>query len=134
MKKHYKLKLFAVLVIAAISIGDANAFTIEPTSTTIIAKNSDNWVEIQNENGIKVFFTDYQLDGNSYLKIRFENLTNENLHFEWSLMSKEGKFLINRYVNQIEANKATDFIDSTMPILISTEEMVTDFSITLNIK
>ncbi|NQX96260.1 MAG: hypothetical protein HRT73_00040 [Flavobacteriales bacterium] len=130
MRKNYKIKLFTVLVIAGVSMGGANAFN--PNPTVIITENSDNWVEVQNENGIKVSFISYQLDGNSYLKIRFENTTNENLRFIWSLANKDAKTIINKYVNQVDSNKSIDFTDITMPILINTGETVKDFSITVN--
>jgi hypothetical protein len=134
MKRNYKLKLYTALIIASISIGGTNAFNPNSTSITITASNSDNWVEVQNENGIKVLFASYQLDGNSYLKIRFENLTNEDLRFVWSLTNKDDKTLINKYVNQVGSNKSIDFTDKTMPILINTGETLKDFSITVNLQ
>ena len=132
MKKNYKLKLFTALVVASLSLGTAEALTL--TSTTIVADNSDNWVEIQNENGIKVLFTSYHLDGKSYLKIKFENQTNENIQFSWSLTNKDSEVLINNHKNEIIANKAFNFIDATMPISINNGETVNDFSINVNIK
>jgi hypothetical protein len=69
MKRHYKFYLFTAFTIAfSASIISANTFD---TNTTIITStDSENWVEIQNKNGIKVLFTRYLLDGNSYLKIK----------------------------------------------------------------
>lgn len=63
MKRHYKFYLFTAFVTAfSASIISANTFD---TNTRIItSNNSDNWVEIQNKNGIKVLFTRYLLDGN----------------------------------------------------------------------
>ncbi|MBL4755893.1 MAG: hypothetical protein JKY52_20150 [Flavobacteriales bacterium] len=132
MRKNYKLKLFTALVVTGVSFGSVNAFNPNPNPTIIITENSDIWVEVQNERGIKVSFTSYQLDDNFYLKIRFENLTNENLRFVWSLTNKDAKILINKYVNQVDSNKSIDFTDLTMPILIGEGETVKDFSITVN--
>lgn len=132
MKRHYKFYLFTACAISfSASIGIANADNSNLIPTTMITEDSDDWVEVQNENGIKVLFSSYELDGNSYLKIKFENQTNKNIHLEWSLTNKESKVLINNYTNKIIANTAIDFIDATMPISINTGETVNDFSITI---
>jgi hypothetical protein len=131
MKKRYKIKLIAIAMLIVGSISNVNATTLKAT-TVVVSNDADNWLEVKNENGIKISFTSYQLDNNSYLKIRFENLTSENLDFVWSLKNKENKILVNRYENQINSDSLIDFSDLTMPILITPEETLKDFSITIN--
>ena len=133
MKRHYKFYLFTAFAIAfSASIISANTFD---TNTRIITSNdSDNWVEIQNKNGIKVLFTRYLLDGNSYLKIKFENQTKEKINFNWSLTNKDSKVLINNQTTEIIANKAIIIYDATMQISINNGETLNDFSININIK
>ena len=129
MKRHYKFYLFTAFVIAfSASIISANTFD---TNTKTTSNNSDNWVEIQNKNGIKVLFTRYLLDGNSYLKIKFENQTNEKINFNWSLTNKDSKVLINNQTTEIIANTAIIIYDATMQISINNGETINDFSINI---
>ena len=129
MKRHYKFYLFTAFAIAfSASIISANTFD---TNTKTTSNNSDNWVEIQNKNGIKVLFTRYLLDGNSYLKIKFENQTNEKINFNWSLTNKDSKVLINNQTTEIIANTAIIIYDATMQISINNGETINDFSINI---
>ena len=84
MKSNYKLKLFTAIIVLGISLGNAVAYTPTLIPTTVYAENSDSWVLVQNEKGINIYFSEFQLDGNSYLKIKFENTTNNIVDFSWS--------------------------------------------------
>ena len=118
MRKNYMLKLFTVLVIAGVSIGGANAVNPTPTSTTIITENSDNWVEVQNENGIKVYFLETTgTDGVTLLEIKFENVSNNVINFNWSI-DKKSQPLFKDVSNRINSSESLkiDSVKILIPI------------------
>jgi len=126
------LKLFTVLVIAGVSIGGANAVNPNPTSTTIITENSDNWVEVQNENGIKVYFSEFQQDGKTYLNIKFENNSSKNQDIKWSLFGGNTEVVINNFNSHIDANSEVEFYNPTLMIELKQGNTLSDFSIQIN--
>ena len=133
MLKNYKLKLFAAVIVFGVSIGNATAFNSN-TSLTTIASNSTDWVEVQNENGIKVYFSQYeQFDGVSGLKIKFENQTSEKISFSWTL-TNDAKTITHENVGEVAANQSIEIMDEKNPISYSVGETMNDFHINLNIQ
>jgi hypothetical protein len=134
MRKNYKLKLFTVLVIAGVSIGGANAFNPNLTSTTIITENSDNWVEIKNENGLKISLKDEVLASVRYISIHFENNSNKEISFSWEL-NQGGKLIkSNDSTNRVRPNGGTLIIDSTSGIKLLSSDLITDFDVNIILK
>jgi hypothetical protein len=133
MKKIYKFNLFTVLVVAGVSIGSANAFNPNTIPTKIISNYSDNWVEVQNENGITIFFSKIKQGENTYLKIKFENKTNTSIDFSWSLI-KNDRPIVNKSYNKIDASNSIEIYDASMLVSINNGESYDDFSVTINLK
>lgn len=130
MKSNYKLKLFTAIVVLGVSLGNAVAFKPTLIQTTTPAENSDNWVQVQNKDGIIIYFSEYKLDGNSYLKIKFENTTNNILDFSWSLYNNSRP--ITSFKNyKVNAASSIEFFDATMPISFSNGEILKNFSINI---
>ena len=126
-----KLKLIAVAVVLGVCVSHANASQTTNLLTTSIAQNSDSWVAIENQEGIKVSCTQFNLNGVSYLKVKFENKTNHEINFSWSL--NEGNEVV---VNETRATvKANGFIetDNTTLILFNNGDSQALFSFNLKI-
>jgi len=135
MKLNYKLKLIVVAVV--LGIGHANASQTNKQTTTI-TQNSDNWVMVQNEKGINVYFSKYKLDETSYLKIKFENTANQSIDFVWSLNKNSEPIVISvdemhEMKTQLETGNSKFYgIELLYPI--NNEESLSDFSVIINIK
>ena len=128
------LKLFTALVIAGVSIGGTNASNPNPTSTTIITENSDKWVEVQNENGIKIFFSKFELNNQSYLKIKFENTTTQSVELTFDI-KKQSELFVKGFSTSIGAQTSIELTDyNSIVIAINNGETCKDFSIVTNFK
>jgi hypothetical protein len=134
MKLSYKLKLIAVALVLGVAVGHANASQTTNLSTTSVAQKSDNWIQVQNENGIKIYFLEYNLNGNSYLRIKFENVTNKTAHFNWTLINKNSENVISDDISGLDSNSSTETIHSAHAVLLKNGESLNDFSINLNFK
>lgn len=114
MKLNYKANLIASAILLGISIGHVTAGQTKSHFDTAINHNSDSWVAIENINGITVICTPFELNGVSYLKVRFENKTNHEINFTWSL--NDG---VETVVNETKYSvKANDFIETDNNTLI----------------
>ena len=128
MKKSL-LKLFMALLVSGVSFTSVNAINPTPSSTTVI--NSDDWKEVQSQNGIKVYFSETEENGKSFLKIKFENTTNQEIEFSWSVV-KDSKSITSETVNKIEASSSIN--DSNITVPFGVGETYADFSINIKIK
>jgi 3,4-dihydroxy-2-butanone 4-phosphate synthase len=124
--------------VAVISLGNVNAHAPAKLITETAVVNSDNWVTVQNENGIKVLFLEFELEGETYLKIQFENTTNKAVEFLWSLSNKSGTIVItedemHEIKTQINSMSSKIYGDVTL-FPINKGESFKDFSVAINIK
>lgn len=134
MKKNYKLKLFAALIVAGVSIGGANAFNPNLTSTTIVAESSDNWVTVQEENGITVSFSEYEINGVTYLKVKLENTTANTVSLSVDL-KKKSEILVEDYSTELAPQSSIELTDyNSIVIPIHNGETYQDISIVTNFK
>ena len=133
MKSNYKLKLFTAIIVLGVSLGNAVAFTPTLIQTTTHAENSDNWVQVQNNNGIIIYFSEYQLDGKSYLKIKFENTSNKTIDYSWSLI-KKSETIISNSKKKINALSAINVIENNKLIPFNAGDSYADYSIQIQIK
>jgi len=134
MKPNYTLKLFIVVVLSSF-LGSVSALTLELIPTTIITVKSDNtWQEIKTENGIKTSYTKHNVKGISYLKVKFENLTNQDIQFNWTLSNKKGDVLIKDESSRVKSNSFVEFISTTKLVLIKKSEDLQDFPISINLQ
>ena len=100
--------------------------------TEIISENSDEWVEIKNENGVKVYIKEYtHTDGTLALKVKFENSTNQEVKLTWSLINKNSKKSLVENHSVIEPEGFLVFINEENPIPVNYGETVNDLSIIL---
>ena len=130
MKRNYKLKLFTALIIASISIGGATAFNPKPTSTTIITENSDNWVEVQNEDGVKIFLKEEILPEGRFISIKFENSSDKEFSFSWKLIQNEKTVQQSSSAVILKPNSSEIFFDPTVMIKLKANDSINQFSIT----
>lgn len=128
-----KLKTKGMILIAAFGLmcGNAGAMHLQVSPEIIKVDNNDQWVLIQNENGIKTFLATHQENGNSYLKIKFENTTNTTANITWSL-SEKGKTILGEHSNKIDPLKTIEIYDATMLVPVSGGTALADFSVTIH--
>lgn len=131
MNLNHHLKIFATIVFTGFLFLNAEA----DISKTINAKNfvadSENWVTVQNVKGIKILFSEIEKEGKTYLKIQFQNTTNEEIHFSWSI-NKNSETIINESTSKIKAfgSFATD---NNMLVPFNNGDTYADFSFNINI-
>ena len=68
MKRNYKLKLFMAFLFVGVSVGSVSAHLPMNLTTNVIAVENDNWTTIQEENGVAISFSKYEINGVAYLK------------------------------------------------------------------
>lgn len=131
MKLNYKLKLIASTVVLFVGVSYANASQTTTLSITNIAQKSDSWIAIENQDGIKVSCTPFELNGVSYLKVKFENTTNQLIDFSWSL-KEGGETVVNETTYSIKANSSIETDNNTL-ILFNNGDSQALFSFNLKI-
>lgn len=93
----------------------------------VVGEKSFEWTKVQNNEGIVVSFANHEMDGKNYLRIRFENTTNEFAQIAW-VLKKNNQVLINETSNEILDNGSTMY-DETKLIPINEGESFENFSI-----
>lgn len=123
MKLNYKLKV--CLTVLAFAFIGSTAMAYNNFETEITSEKSDSWVAIQNQHGIKVICTPFELNGVSYLKVKFENTTNQTIDFSWTL-NEGGETVVNETTYSVKANSAVETDQNTL-ILYSTNSAQADY-------
>jgi hypothetical protein len=133
MLLNYKLKtLLIILVLGAFT--NVTATEIQSQLKSEIT-NSENWELVKEENGIRVFVTQYKsIDQTMAYKVKFENTTNKNVSLTWSLVSKDSKNLVLQKNTIVKANHYTIFHNEENPISVRFGEKGSDLNINLNIQ
>lgn len=121
------------MVLAFTFIGSATMAT-NNINTEATSEIPDNWELVRNEQGVNIYYCSVLVNGETQLKIKFQNSTNAHLNFNWSLIKNKNISLIENYTNSIKPLNSIEFIDLTMPIQLNDGDNFNDFSITLKIK
>ncbi|MBN2682577.1 MAG: hypothetical protein JXR58_08715 [Bacteroidales bacterium] len=130
MKANYKLKFLAAILFVVVSVANANA--LNPVlSTTINVENPGNWVEIQNENGITVFYSKSDISGNTLLGIKFTNTNEKEVTFNWTVTSQNG--FVHKSNRSITLKPGESFTETGKIEMKGSMEYV-DYPINLTIK
>ena len=132
MKTNYKLKV--CLMVLALSFIGNTVIATNTFKTEINANNSDNWELVKSEQGVNIYYSNVLINGETQLKIKFQNSTNTQLTFSWSLIKNNNISLIENYTNSIQPLNSIEFIDLTLPILLNSEDSFKDFSINIKTK
>ena len=111
MKLNYKLKVFLFAFVFGVftNVTVAN----NPNQLKITSENTDSWIAIENQNGIKVTCTPFELNGVSYLKVKFENTTNQTIDFSWTL-NEGGETVVNETTYSIKAKSYVETDNNTL--------------------
>lgn len=91
----------------------SSAIATNNFETEITSENSDSWIAIHNQNGIKVICTPFELNGVSYLKVKFENTTNQTINFSWTL-NEGNETVVNETTYSIKANSSVETDNNTL--------------------
>jgi hypothetical protein len=127
MKKEY-------LLLTAIFLGslstNVTASTIDCSESSTITL--EEWVKMKTENGINISVATSQLNGKSYLKIKFENTTQQDLDYSWTL-TKNNQVLVKDMSQKVASGLSIEIFDATM-LFEANATTLKDFNITLNLK
>ena len=131
MKLNYKLKVFLIAFVLGVftNVTVAN----NQTKTEVNANKSDEWVEIKNENGIKISIQRAEENGKLHLNVKFENITKEKIEFSWTLMNRVGKVLFKNVNTIVQPTSGKNPTIKLVPIKDNTLSE-DDCSISINIK
>lgn len=124
-------KLLASVVAFSLMVGTTDAMSIVPNSELIEATNTDHWELVQNQHGIKAYLA--KDEAGSYLKIKFENTSNEEISIKW-LLSKGKEVKLKGEINNIIPATNVEAHDATNLIILNSGESVADFSLEINLK
>tara|TARA_B100000809_G_scaffold211340_1_gene214959 strand:+ start:1143 stop:1550 length:408 start_codon:yes stop_codon:yes gene_type:complete len=133
MKKNYKIKLVAIAMLIVGSIGNVNAINLKPAVTTVISNNTDNWVEIKNENGIVVSYKQGKLGKSNVLYFSFLNENKKSISFNWSLNDKNGKAITDPRNVVIEAGQSLKPMSGDIKNIVFLTDDQNPNSISINI-
>ncbi|MDQ3191704.1 MAG: hypothetical protein M3Q58_08930 [Bacteroidota bacterium] len=131
MNLNHRLKIFATILFSGILFSHVCAHNLSEVNEKIVVSNSENWVTVQNVNGIKILFSEIEKEGKTYLKIQFQNTTNEEIQFSWSL-NKSARTVINESNSIIKALGSVD-IDNNLLIPFNNGDTYADFSFNINL-
>ena len=131
MKLNYKLKV--CLMVFAFSFIGNSAIATNNFKSEITSESSEDWIEVLNENGITVFLKEYQENNQTYLDVKFENKTDREITFSWTL-SKKGEKVLAASSYSINPNGSMGRSDTSTLIQIAGNESIKDFSIIINQK
>ena len=118
------------MVLAFVFIGNT-AMATNNFKTEITSENSESWVAAHNQNGIKIICTPFELNGVSYLKVKFENTTNQAIDFSWTL-NEGGETVVNERAYSIKANSFVETDNNTL-IFFNTGDSQALFSFNIKI-
>ncbi len=94
----------------------------------------NKWVEIKNENGLKISLKDEVLASVRFISIHFENNSNKEISFSWEL-NQGGKLIkSNDSTNRVRPNGGTLIIDSKSGIKLLSSDLITDFDVNIILK
>ena len=121
-----KCVLLAMAILLGGYMNPSNAFSNSPNQSTIVALAE--WEKVKTENGIDIYVSTVEVDGESYLKVKFENATAEAINFSWTL-TKNDETLVDNMVQKIAVGNAIEIFDVTMLFKAKNNEL-NDFTIT----
>lgn len=104
------------------------------TMSKVISINiTEVWEEVKQENGVKVYYTLVEENGNTFLKLKFENTTNTVINFNWTLKNNT-EVIVTEKTNKIEAGQSIEIYDATMLVPFQNGDSFQDYSILISKK
>ena len=108
----------------------SNTYSTDPT------EQHDDWVLVQQESGINVYFSKFSSNGDTFLKVKIENSTYENMNFTWNLLNNGSPVIVTEdsmqevYTQLASAESRT--YGTAFTITLNTEDTLEQFSIRFN--
>lgn len=102
-------------------------------SKAISINLSETWEEVKQEDGVKIYYTLVEENGNKFLKIKFENTINSVINFNWTLKNNT-KVVVTEKTNKIEAGQSIEIYDATMLIPFQNGDSFQNYSILISKK
>lgn len=101
--------------------------------TTMSINLSEVWEEVNEENGVKVYYSLIEENGRTFLKVKFENTTNNVINFNWTL-TNDTEIVVAEKSNKIEAGQSIEIYDATMLIPFQNGDSFQNYSILISKK
>lgn len=99
--------------------------------TTMSMNLSEVWEEVKEENGVKVYYSLIEENGRTFLKVKFENTTNNVINFNWTL-TNDTEIVVAEKSNKIEAGQSIEIYDATMLIPFQNGDSFQNYSILIS--
>lgn len=99
--------------------------------TTMSMNLSEVWEEVKEENGVKVYYSLIEENGRTFLKVKFENTTNNAINFNWTL-TNDTEIVVAEKSNKIEAGQSIEIYDATMLIPFQNGDSFQNYSILIS--
>lgn len=100
-------------------------------SKVISINDTEVWEEIKQENGVKVYYSLIEENGRTFLKVKFENTTNNVINFNWTL-TNDTEIVVAEKSNKIEAGQSIEIYDATMLIPFQNGDSFQNYSILIS--
>lgn len=94
---------------------------------------NETWEEVKQEDGVKIYYTLVEENGNTFLKVKFENTTNSVINFNWTLKNNT-EVVVTEKTNKIEAGQSIEIYDATMLIPFQNGDSFQNYSILISKK
>lgn len=120
-----------ILIAALLWVGISSPLIAAPIFYEDIPNNvtpPEEWSKLKNEHGLDIYVAITTFNGQSYLKIKFENPQSKAIAFSWSL-SENNQVLIEGLSHTLASHSTMEIFDQTL-LFEATSATLTHFSIT----
>lgn len=133
-----KKKMLKSGILLSVSIFSVVFFQGKITANNTISKairinSSETWEKVKQVDGITVYYTLEEENGNKFLKVKFENTTNSVINFNWTLKNNT-EVIITEKTNKIEAGQSIEIYDATMLVPFQNGDSFQNYSIVISKK
>ena len=115
--------VFVAILCAQNSMAQNSSEVFMPTTV-----DDENWVLVENNNGIKISLLELEERGNRFVEVLFENVQSNDVEFAWTLSNKNNEVLINSTA-QIKANGSYINYDTNRMVKLKQNETIADFKV-----
>jgi hypothetical protein len=99
-----------------------------PSSTEQV----NTWTLMQSESGVDIYYEEYILNSNTYLRIKFINSTSNSVDFDWTL--KKDTNILFQNVNQIiQGNSEVVIDEAAYTIQMGSNNIITSYYFEINL-
>lgn len=123
-------KLFTTLLLSVFAVFQLSAEDNSRLENLTVFNPNSNWELIKEENGIKVYVSNYEwVDGALKLRLKFENTISNDVTIKFEVQNSNTDMTVRNYELKVKANSSAEFKDEKSPIEIGVGQTEKDFTI-----